>query len=152
MSFNSGVQSDPSQVGAGELYGNDNTVLSQDTFEDQLVVGRFAKLDTGSIDNIDASAAPVVAGVVLRNVANPIEDGSVIDSSLFDTIDICRAGLVSVDVVTGDTPAKFGAVFVNNEATADAGKASTTDDATTEPSNAEFVEEVQTDVWMVRLI
>ena len=152
MSFNGGVQSDPSQVGAGEKYGDDNTIISESTFEDQLVIGRFAKIDSGSIDNIDASVDPSIAGVVLRNITNPIEDGGVIDSALFDKVDILRAGLVSVDVVTGDVPAKYGAVFVNNQATADAGKATTTDDANTEPSNAEFIEEIQTSVWMVRLI
>lgn len=152
MAFSTGLLSDPKQVGGGERFGNNNIVLSQSTFEDGLVVGRFAKLDAGSIDNIDASVTPVVAGVVLRNVTNPIEDAGVVDADLFDKVDIIRSGLVSVDVVTGNTPAAFGAVFVNNQATADAGKATTVDDVNTEPSNAEFIEEIQTDVWLVRLI
>lgn len=152
MSFSTGYLADPVKVGAGERFDpKSDIVLSSSTFEDDLVVGRFAKLDTGSIDNIDASATPVIAGVVLRKGSNPIEDASTIDSDLFSQIEYIRTGLVTVDVVNGDTPAQFGDVFIHNVADADAGKATTTDDANTEPSNAEFIQEIKTNVWLVRL-
>lgn len=152
MSFNTGYLADPEKVGAGERFDpKADTVLSASTFENGLVVGRFAKLDAGSIDNIDSSATPVIAGVVLRQAANPIENANTIDSTLNPQMEYLRAGLVTVDVVAADTPAQFGAVFVKNTNDADAGKATTVDDATTEPSTAEFIQEVKANVWLVRL-
>lgn len=151
MAFSTGYLDDPTNVGAGETLGVDNVILTATDFEDELKVGRFAKLDSGSIDNIDSSATPVVAGVVLRNVASAVEDGDTIDSAIYTQINYLRAGVVTVDVVAADTPAKFGSVFVKNTADADAGKATTVNDATTEASNAEFLHEVQTNVWAVRL-
>ena len=143
---------DPSRKVAGEDRGLSGISLTARVFENGLRVGRFAKLDSGSLDNMDGSASPVVAGVVLRQAANPVEDGDTIEADLYKQVEYKRSGLVSVEVVSGDTPATFGPVFVNNVAGADAGKATTTDDGTTEPTNAEWVEEVATDVWLVRLI
>lgn len=152
MSFSTGYLADPVKVGAGERFDpKADTVLSASTFENGLAVGRFAKLDAGSIDNIDSSASPVVAGVVLRKASNPIEDASTIDSNLFGQVEYLRAGLVTVDVVAADTPAQFDSVFVKNTNDADAGKATTVDDATTEAANAEFIQEVKANVWLVRL-
>ena len=151
MSFATGYLSDPTAVGAGEPIGALNMVLSASDFEDGLKIGRFAKLDTGSLDNIDSSSTPVIAGVVIRDPARAVEDGGEVNSDLYNMAQYVRQGIVTVDVVTGDTPSMFGAVFINNEATADAGKATTTDDADTEASNAEFLYEVQTDVWAIRL-
>lgn len=151
MSFSSARVDDIAKVGAGERYGQNLVILSSDNFEDELKVGRFAKLDTGRLDNIDASATPVIAGVVLRNVASAIEDGDTIDGAIHKQAEYMRQGLVTVDVVAADTPAQFGAVFVKNTADADAGKATTVNDATTEAADAEFIKEVDTDVWLIRL-
>lgn len=151
MAFPSAFTTDPIQVGAGELWGRNNIVLTARAFEDGLVIGRFAKLDAGSLDNVDSSATPVIAGVVLRNAANPIEDGSTIDGDLYKQCEYLRQGLVTVDVVAADTPAQFGAVFVSNTAGADAGKATTVDGEATVAANAEFIEEVKPNVWLVRL-
>lgn len=151
MSFGTGYLADPKGPSSGERYGVNNIILTARTFEDALVVGRFAKLDTGSLDNVDASATPVIAGVVLRKASNPIEDVSTIDADLFKQVEYLRQGLVTVDVVAADTPAQFGDVFVHNVADADAGKATTVDDANTEAANAEFIEEVAANVWLVRL-
>lgn len=153
MAFNpSNNLQDPLRNVSGEDRGFDGVTLTADTFEDGLVVGRFAKLDSGSLDNMDGSASPVVAGVVLRQAANPVEDGETVDADLYKQVEYKRSGPVTVDVVSGNTPAAFGTVFVNNVAGADAGKATTTDDGTTEPTNAEWIEEVATDVWLIRLI
>lgn len=151
MAFATGLLNDIEKVGAGEVLGSSNGVLTFTTFEDGLTVGRFAKLDTGSIDNIDASVTPVIAGVVVRNVANKLESASTIDSSLYSQVQVIRDGYCTVDVKTGDTPTAFGDVFVHNAAGAEIGKATTTDDANTEPSNAEFIQEVKTGVWVIRL-
>lgn len=147
MSFEDTTTIDPSQVGGGERFGNNNTILSNSTFEDGLLIGRFAKLDTGQIDNFDGSATPVVAGVVLRNVTNPIEDGSAIDADLFDKVDLMRLGLVTVSVKTGETPAQYGRVYISNAGDANDGLATATN--TDIDANAEFIMEVQTDVWLI---
>lgn len=151
MPFATGHLDDMNKAGSGQLIGERNIVLSHVAFEDQLVVGRFAKLDAGSIDNIDASVAPVVAGVVLRDPAGALEDGNKVPAAYNSHIEVARTGLITVDVVAANTPAMFGAVFVINVAGADAGKATTLDDATTEPANAEFIEEIQSGVWSIRL-
>ena len=148
MAFATGLIGDPQKIGSGERYGTINIILAQTTFEDQLVVGRFAKLDTGSIDNMDGSETPVIAGVVLRNVSSPVEDTDAIDSALYSTVNIMRQGLITVDVKTGETPALFGRVYVSNAGDANDGMATATNtDAVV--VNAEFIEEVKTGVWLV---
>ena len=157
MAFQTGYLADPVKVGAGERFGSVNIILSATTFEDQLKVGRFAKLDTGSIDNMDGSSTPVIAGVVLRNVAAPVEDGGEIDSGLYGQVEYLRQGLVTVEVATGITPTQFDKVYANNSDSAEYGKATTeADDGAGTPvdnidTGAEFIEEVQAGVWLVRL-
>lgn len=150
MAFTTGHLNDPQAVGAGEIVGTAHVILTATTFEDELQVGRFAKLDTGSLDNIDASATPTLAGVVLRNAASAVEDGDTIDSALYSEVQYMRQGLVTVDVVTGVTPVKFGPVYVENQTPADYGKATDVSLGNV-AANAEFIHEVQTDVWVVRL-
>ena len=149
MSFATGHLDDNQNVAGGERYGANIIALTATTFEDQLKYGRFAKLDTGSIDNMDGSATPVIAGVVLRNVANVVEDGDVIDSSLYEQMEYLRQGICTVDVKTGETPALFDRVYVSNAGDANDGLATATN--TDEAVNAEFIMEIQTDVWMIYL-
>lgn len=150
MSFSTGYLGDPSRVGAGERWDpNSALALTATTFEDGLVVGRFAKLDTDSIDNMDGSATPVIAGVVLRNVASPVEDGGTVDASLYDQVQYQREGLVTVELKDGETPTQFGTVYASNAGDADDGTATATD--TDIDTGAEFVQEVATNVWLIRL-
>jgi hypothetical protein len=146
MAFETGYLDDPQKVGAGERFGNNNNiVLTARTFENGLKMGHFAKLDTGSLDNLDTSATPVIAGVVLRNPAAPVEDGATVDANLYDQVEYIRQGLITVRVATGETPAQFGAVYADN-ATSEA-TATDTDIAV----SGEFIEEVQDGVWLIRL-
>lgn len=147
MSFATGYIGDPQKVGAGERYGSNQVILTALTFEDNLKVGRFAKLDTGSLDNFDGSATPVPAGVVLRNVANPVEDGATIDADLYEQVEYIRQGLVTVDVKSGETPALFGRVYISNAGDANDGLATATN--TDVAVNAEFISEVQSGVWLI---
>jgi len=149
MSFGTGYLEDPQEIGAGHSKGLAPLVLTARTFENDLKVGRFAKLDTGSIDNMDGSATPTIAGVVLRNVANAVEDGATINSAIYDQIEYQRAGLVTVDVKTGETPAQFGRVYVSNAGDANDGLATATN--TDVAVNGEFIQEVQTGVWLILL-
>lgn len=149
MAFNQGYLSDPNAVGAGERFDpNSAIVLTARTFEDGLVVGRFAKLDSGSLDNMDSSSTPTIAGVVLRDVALPVEDGQTVDAALYDQVQYQRAGLVTVEVKDGETPTQFGTVYASNAGDADDGKATATD--TDVETSAEFIEEVDTNVWLIR--
>lgn len=147
MSFATGQLDDQQQIGAGERHGLTQVILTALTFEDNLKVGRFAKLDTGSLDNFDGSATPVPAGVVLRNVAAPVEDGAVIDADLYSQVEYVRQGLVTVNVKAGETPGLFGRVYISNAGDANDGLATATN--TDEAVNAEFISEVQDDVWLI---
>lgn len=151
MAFTTAPSIDVAGVGSGQpsdiFY---KFILSAEVFEDGLNIGRFAKLDTGSIDNLDASATPVIAGVVKRSVTNPIEDGDTYKTANTTEIEYVRAGIVTVEVKTGETPAKFGDVFAHNLADADAGKAVTTvTDAVA--TTGEFLSEISPNVWTIRL-
>ncbi len=151
MAFPTGYQADPTQIGGGERQGG-GTNLALTTFEDGLLIGRFAKLDAGSIDNMDGSATPVIAGVPLRNVAAPVEDGAAVDASLYEKIELRRSGLVTVFVKTGETaPALFGTVYASNAGDANDGLATSTG-TDVEVPNCEFIEEKAAGVWLVRLI
>lgn len=147
MSFGTGVLNDQQAVGAGERLGAYAVALEALTFENGLKVGRFAKLDTGSLDNMDGSATPVIAGVVLRNVANVVEDGATIDSALYSQATYIRQGLVTVDVKAGETPALFDRVYVSNAGDANDGLATATN--TDAAVNAEFIMEIQSGVWLI---
>ena len=149
MSFGTGHLDDPQAVAGGERYGLNILILTALAFEDGLKFGRFAKLDSASLDNMDGSANPVVAGVVLRNVANAVEDAATIDSDLYSQVEYLRRGLVAVDVKSGETPAMFGQVYVSNAGDANDGLATAT--LGDVEANAEFIREIQTNVWLVNL-
>lgn len=149
MSFATGTLLNAQAVGAGESFGLAPTILSAVTFQNGLVVGRFAKLDTGSIDNFDGSATPVPAGVVLRNVANAVEAGTTIDASVTTKVEYIRSGLATVAVKAGVTPTMFDRVFISNAGDANDGMATTTN--TDVAVNAEFIMEVSTGVWLIYL-
>jgi len=145
MAFGTGYLDDPQKVGAGERWGNSHLILTAREFEDGLLVGRFAQLLNGVLSNLDETAEPVLAGVVLRNPAAPVEDEGTVDADLYGQVEYVRRGPVTVRVAEGETPAQFGRVYVDN-ATGEA-----TADDTDVPTSAEFIEEVQDGVWLIDL-
>ena len=147
MAFTEAFSNDIEAVGSGERFGIANIELNATTFEDKLVVGRFCKIDTGSLDKIDGSVTPDIAGVVLRTVSRGLEGGGEIDKDLYLQADYMHAGLCTVAVKTGETPAIFDRVYVSNAGDANDGLATATN--TDEPVNAEFIKEVKTDVWLI---
>lgn len=149
MAFASDFTNDIERVGSGERFGSTNIILSATDFEDDLKIGRFAKLDTGSIDNMDGSATPVIAGVVLRSAARAVEDADTIDQTLYEQCEYMRQGLTTVEVKADETPAQFGIVYASNGGDADDGKATATD--TDVETTAEFIKEVKTNVWLIRI-
>lgn len=149
MAFNSPITTDFIRVGGGYRYNaKADLILTATEFEDGLVTGRFAKLDTGSIDNFDGSATPEVAGIVLRDVTLPIEDGATVSGDLYQQVEYARKGLFSVEVKDGEDPALFGQVYVSNAGDADDGKATATN-TDEEAVGWEFIEEVKPGVWLV---
>lgn len=153
MAFTNTVLAQSAGLGSGEVlkskpYNTEAFV----TFEDGLVQGRFVKYDSGSIDNLDNSATPKIAGISRRLIAGEIgvstyrSTGDVIDFAA----EVHTTGFATVDVVAGDTPAKYGVAYAVNAAGSgdDFGKATTTS-LNNVDSGWVFWEEVSTNVWLV---
>lgn len=149
MAFSTGHLDEITTVAGGERWGETHFVLNSTLLENGLKIGRFAKLEAGRIDNFDGSPAPLVAGVVLRNAANAVEDIAAYDSALTQQIEYARGGLVSVDVKSGETPALFGRVYASNDGDASDGLASAT--PTDVAVDGEFIAEISSGVWLVYL-
>ena len=149
MAFNAAFSNDIENVGSGERYGNCNIILGTTVFEDGLKIGRFAKYDTLSIDNMDGSGTPVLAGVIIRDVARSVEDEGTVDATLYKQAQFMRSGLVTVAVKTGEIPAKFGRVYVSNAGDANDGLATATSSDVS--VNAEYIEEIKTGVWLINI-
>jgi hypothetical protein len=148
MPFATGHLNDPVRVGAGERFGDNVIALSAQSFQAGLVVGVFARMVGTTLSNFDASATPNVAGVVLRNIAGPVEAGATIDATLTSSVEYVRSGMVTVQAKAGQTaPAMFAAVFADNVALT-TGQAMTSGGVAT---NAEFIREERPGVWLVRL-
>jgi len=147
MTFASGTLADIQKIGSGERVGVPHCILSTNTFEDGLKAGRFAKLDTGSLDNFDGSVSPVPAGVVLRDVSNAVENAGVLDADVTTIAKYVRFGLVTVDVKAGETPTQFGRVYISNAGDANDGLATATN--TDIAVNAEFIKAIDTNLWLI---
>ena len=144
-----------SDVDAGVL--NPNLSYKIDTFtvnyNAPLNVGKFAIIKTGNLANMDKTATPVVAGLVLQSVVNAIESGETYvktgDGAVYQ-VDVVSWGLATVAVKAGDTPAKFGAIYAVNSGVVDEdlGKATTTalNNVTVK---GYFNREIKTGVWEV---
>ena len=117
-------------VGAGVLNPTLPHKISTYTvnYNSPLAIGRIAQIKAGKLANLDATATPVIAGLVLSSVVNPMENGNAFtqtgDASVYQ-VDSLEWGLGTVDVVAGVTPAKFGKVYAVNTAGADIGKVTT---------------------------
>ena len=151
MAFNNAVLAQSAGLGSGELLPDTNGLtLAFETFEDGLVQGRFAKYDTGSIDNLDSSSTPQIAGITRRLIAGEIDistyrtTGDIINS----VAEVITTGMATVDVVSGVTPAKYGVVYAENQTAGQFGKATTVSTGNVN-SGWVFWKEVSTDVWLV---
>ncbi len=118
-----------------------------------LNTGKFAIIKTGNLANMDKSATPVVAGLVLQSVVNAIESGETFvktgDGAVYQ-LDVLEWGLGTVDVKAGDTPTKFGKIYAVNSGSVDAdlGKATTTSTDNVEVKGY-FNREIKAGVWEV---
>ena len=76
MAFENTVLQEVRDLPAGEvLTASPYNVSGYEVFQDGLVEGRFAKFDSGSIDKLDGSATPDIAGVAKRKVTGEIGSG-----------------------------------------------------------------------------
>ena len=156
MSFNNTVLQDNLDLPAGEfIAASPHNVSAFEVFEDGLVEGRFCKFDTGSIDNIDGSATPVVAGIARRKVTGEIGTGvySASGQAIDQVAEVINFGFATVTVTDAATPAKYDAVQYVNSGTGDAGKA--TDAAVAagivNVADVVFWEQKAANVWLVRI-
>ena len=153
MAFTSAVLAETAKLQSGEVIkSKPYNTEAFGTFEDGLVQGRFVKYDTGSIDNLDASATPTIAGISRRLISGEVgvttyrSTGDIVDT----VAEVHTTGFATVDVVTGDTPAKYGIAYAVNASGsgADFGKATTTATNNVD-SGWVFWEQVDTNVWLV---
>jgi len=153
MGFDNAIEKDAPGLDAGEVFeGHVSNTDAFTTFESGLTVGRFAKYDTGSMDNLDGSSTPKIAGIVKRNLTGDLSK-TVYDTE-DDVADVANFGYMTVDVVNGNTPSKYGTVYAENagvNAGADYGKATTLSTGNVEVAGADFWKEIKTNVWVVRL-
>ena len=155
MAFTNYSYTEIGDVDAGVI----NVVLSYkvDTYTANynapLNTGKFAIIKSGNLANMDKTATPVVAGLVLQSMVNAIESGETFvktgDGAVYQ-VDVVSWGLATVAVKAGDTPAKFGAIYAVNSGLVDAdlGKATTTSTDNVAVKGY-FNREIKTGVWEV---
>jgi hypothetical protein len=154
MAFaNTALQDNPDLPAGEVIAASPNNVSAFEIFENGLIEGRFCKYDSGSIDNLDASATPVLAGIVRRKLTGEIGTGiySTTGATIDQVAEVINFGFATVTVTAAATPVKFDQVYTVNAATADAGKA-TDDSGQLIVPGAIFWEQKASNVWLVRIM
>lgn len=155
MSFNTTANTvlrDQLDLGAGSVIASaPHSVQGFEVWEEGLVPGRFVKHDTGSIDLLDTSATPLIAGVVRRKIASALENPNYTKLGIApdQVAEVVNFGYVTVEVPTGVTPAKYGQVYAVNIAGADIGKATTVSASNVAVPGCVFWEVKRANVWLV---
>jgi len=156
MAFNDTTLQDNPDLGAGEVIkASPYNVSAFELFENGLIEGRFCKYDTGSIDNMDGSDTPVVAGIARRKITGEIGTGiySTAGQEIDQVAEVINFGFATVTVTDAADPAKYDAVNVINDGTADAGKATdaAVADGIISAGDVVFWEQKAAGVWLVRI-
>jgi uncharacterized protein with beta-barrel porin domain len=133
MSFASNTFTEINAVDAGVINGVLSYKVDTKTanYSAPLNVGRIAIIKDGNFANMDKTATPVVAGLILQSVTNAIENGETFvktgDGAVYQ-VGALSWGLGTVEVKAGDTPVERGLVYAVNSGAVDAdlGKATTT--------------------------
>lgn len=124
-----------------------------DVWQEGLVPGRFVKYDAGSIDLLDASATPLIAGVVRRKLASAIESATYTKLGIApdQVAEVVDFGFVSVEIAEGVTPSRYDQVYAVNATGEDSGKATTeAGDGVIVPGTV-FWEPKRPGTWLVRI-
>jgi len=154
MSFTNTTLQDSPDLGAGEVItASPYNVSAFEIFEDGLIEGRFCKFDEGSIDNLDATGTPVIAGIVKRKITGEIGTGfySTSGMEIDQVAEVINFGFATVTVTGTAEPSKYDQVYTVNAASDDAGKA-TDSSGETIVKGAVFWEEKKAGVWLVRVM
>lgn len=129
-------------VDGGEVWEN-NFFITTGKFSQGIKTRKFASYNNGVLET---GITGTLAGVVVRDIAGSLEVGADDDVHPHTQhVTFVRAGVVSVDVKIGDVPVWAGKVYTDAD-----GRATT--DNTKTLTNAEFIREIKTDVWLIRLI
>jgi hypothetical protein len=115
----------PTNVGIGEVWDTSPyAVKSYLNYADGLKIGYFVQNKANVISNLDATATPVIVGVVKRDIAGYLESDTLQKGMPYphQLANIVNFGGVSVATVAGLTIADGDKVYVVNSG-ADAGKA-----------------------------
>lgn len=153
IAFTGDAVLDKAGIEAGELI--ESHLNNRDThiqFEDGVKVGRFVKWEDEKLKNLDGVLAPKIVGVPMRMISGTI--GNDTYDGIRAALDLVNYGYITVEVVEGLTPLKFGQVYAENAGVnsgADYGKATTvaTDNILLE--DVDFLHEVKDNVWIVRI-
>ncbi|AUR91020.1 hypothetical protein NVP1154O_07 [Vibrio phage 1.154.O._10N.222.52.B12] len=156
MAFKNAVLQEASDLPAGEVIkASPHNVSAFEVFQDGLIEGRFVKFDTGSIDILDASATPVIAGIAKRKITGEIGDGVYSTSGIeIDQVaEVINFGFATVTVQDAAAPSKYDPVYTINLDSAEAGKATQNSGATgaIAVANCVFWEQKADNVWLVRM-
>lgn len=163
MAFANTVLADNPDLPAGEVIkASPYNVSAFEVFENGLVEGRFCKFDSGSIDNLDASATPTIAGIVRRKITGEINavgtpgTYSTSGQEIDQVAEVINFGFATVTVTDAADPSKYDAVNVVNAAGADAGKATDAAVDSGPPAiisagDVVFWEQKAENVWLVRI-
>ena len=154
MAFNNtALQSNPDLPAGEVITASPYNVSAFERFEDGLIEGRFCKFDEGSIDNLDATGSPVIAGIVKRKITGEIGTGiySTSGMEIDQVAEVINFGFATVTVTGTAEPSKYDQVYTVNADSVDAGKAT---DSSTETivKGAVFWEEKKAGVWLVRVM
>lgn len=156
MSFDNAVLEEAPDLDAGEVIkSSPHSVQAFEVFEDGLIEGRFAKYDSGSLDNLDASATPKVAAIVKRKVTGEIGGGvySTTGQSIDSVAEGITYGYATVTVQDAADPTKYDPVYAINLDSDERGKATEDSGATgaLAVANVDFWEQKAANVWLVRI-
>jgi hypothetical protein len=156
MAFTDAVLADNADLPAGEVIkASPYNVSAFEVFEDGLFEGRFCKFDTGSIDNLDSSATPTIAGIVRRKITGEIGTGiySTSGQEIDQVAEVINFGFATVTTSAAADPAKYDAVQVVNGGGAEDGMA--TEEAVAvgiiNVGDVVFWEQKAANVWLVRI-
>ncbi len=155
MSFNTTANTvlrNQPDLNAGEVIASaPHSIQGFEVWEEGLVPGRFCKYDAGSIDLLDVSATPIIAGIVRRKIASALENVNYTKLGIApdQVAEVINFGYATVQVPTGVTPAKYGQVYAVNIAGADIGKATTVSTNNVAVPGCIFWEVKRANVWLV---
>ena len=156
MAFKDTTLQDNPDLGAGEVItASPYNVSAFELFEDGLIEGRFCKFDAESIDNLDGSATPVIAGIARRKITGEIGTGiySTTGQEIDQVAEVINFGFATVTVTDTADPSKYDDVNVINDGTADDGKATeaAVADGIISAGDVVFWEQKAAGVWLVRI-